>query len=133
MRTAASESLYRANKHIENRLPDTEALYQLTYKSKHGDLLAKVASVTTPGKKDGEDVGSLLKGLSAAQASLMGAMGFLQQLAFRSSGELLSPQDAAQLARFKCFSSDSLLGAGQVTPISPPAVEEMDATPRNLG
>lgn len=123
VRTATSEALYRANKHIESKLPDTEALYQLTCKGKHSELQSKVASVVTVNKKDTEDIGSLLQQLSTTHASLMGVVGLMQKLAFRS-GELLP--DAMKLEGFKSMSLESL---GQTTPMS--SVEEMDATSGN--
>lgn len=86
VRTAASEALYLANKHIESKLPGTQALHQL--KGNQSDLQSKIARVVAVSKKDTEGIASLREHLSAAHASLMGVAGFMHQLAFRN-GELI--------------------------------------------
>lgn len=127
VRIAAAQALYRANRHIESKLPDTEALYQLTCKGKPSELQSKVLSVVTASKKDTEDIGGLLAHLSATHASLMGVVGLMQQLAFRS-GDLLP--DAVKLESFRSLSVESLGRMPPVSPIQGP-VEETNVAPSN--
>lgn len=102
VRRAASQALYLVNQHIESKMPQKDAVSLL--KGNASDLQSKVMSVVTPSKKDTDGISSLRANLSAAHASLLSAMGMMQQLGLQS-GDLLPSR--MQLQRFRTLSSGS--------------------------
>lgn len=107
VRRAASQALYLVNQHIESKVPVTQAQHLL--KGNANDLHSKIASVISPSKKDTECISSLRADLSAAHMSLMGAAGFMQQIALREGDQT---PDRTQLQIFRNLSSGS---EGQAT------------------